>query len=103
MQLSMAYGRGMQTAEVADERVIEEIKLPSRDGIQDLAAALDQSLANPIGPGLADVIQAGDHVALMTVDFTRPNPSFMLGELGKRIEDLGATYQIIIGLGTTGP
>ncbi len=103
MQLTMAYGRGNQTAEVADERIIEEIALPSRDGIEDLAAALDQSLANPIGPGLEDVIQAGDHVALMTVDFTRPNPSFMLGELVRRIEDLGATYQIIIGLGNHRP
>ena len=73
MQLKMAYGRGTQTAEVADERVIEEIKLPSRDGIEDLPAALAEALAIPIGPALEDVIGAGDRVALMTVDFTRPN------------------------------
>lgn len=99
MELRFAYGRGEQTVEVADGRVLEEIALPSPQGIEDVPAALEQALANPIGCGLSDVIRPGDCVAVMTVDFTRPNPAPMLWPLIERIEALGAHPQIIIGLG----
>ena len=103
MQLRFKYGRTEQVADVADERVIGQIRMPSREGVGDVAVALDQALSSPIGPALADVIKPGDHVALMTVDFTRPNPSQMLWPLAERIESLGASYQIVIGLGNHRP
>lgn len=103
MQLRFKYGRTEQVADVADERVIGQIRMPSREGVGDVAAALDHALNSPIGPALADVIKPGDHVALMTVDFTRPNPSQMLWPLAERIESLGASYQIVIGLGNHRP
>ncbi|MEA3399678.1 MAG: nickel-dependent lactate racemase [Armatimonadota bacterium] len=99
MELRFAYGRGEQTAEVADQRVIEQIRLPSPKGIEDIEAALAEALDDPIGPPLEEIVRPGDRVALMTVDFTRPNPSPMLWPLAERIEDLGATCEIVIGLG----
>ncbi len=103
MELRFAYGHGEQVAEVAGERVIEEIRLPSVEGIEDIPAALDAALAGPAGPPLEQVIAPGDHVAVMTVDFTRPNPSPMLWPLIERIESLGASTQIVIGLGNHRP
>ncbi|MCD6359236.1 MAG: nickel-dependent lactate racemase [Armatimonadetes bacterium] len=103
MQLRFAYGRGEQPAEVADERVIEQIALPSPEGVEDVSAALEDSLDHPVGPRLDEVIAAGDHVAVMTVDFTRPNPSSILWHLIERIEDLGASWEIVIGLGNHRP
>ncbi len=103
MELRFSYGRGEQSIDVADERVIEEIALPSVEGIEDVPAALNAALADPVGPPLEKIIERGDHVALMTVDFTRPNPTPMLWQLAKRIEALGATYQIVIGLGNHRP
>ncbi len=103
MDLSFAYGRDQLSVEVADERVLEEIALPSPEGIQDLDVALSDALANPVGPALDEVISPGDRVALMTVDFTRPNPSPLLWPLAERIEELGASYEIIIGLGNHRP
>ncbi len=103
MQLRFKYGRTEQVADVADERVIEQIHLPSREGVGEVESALDDALANPIGPALEDVVEAGDRVALMTVDFTRPNPSPMLWPLAERIEHLGAEYEIVIGLGNHRP
>ncbi|MGD9495382.1 MAG: nickel-dependent lactate racemase [Armatimonadota bacterium] len=103
MELRFAYGRGEQTVEVADERVVEEIRLPSAEGIEDVPAALDAALASPVGPPLEQVIAAGDRVAVMTVDFTRPNPSPMLWPLIERIEALGASAQIVVGLGNHRP
>ncbi len=100
MELRFKYGQTEQVATVPDERVIEQIHLPSREGVGDIEAALDEALANPIGPALEDVIEPGDRVALMTVDFTRPNPSPMLWPLAERIEQLGASYEIVIGLAT---
>lgn len=103
MELRFAYGCGEQTVEVADGRVLEEIALPSPRGIEEVPTALEQALAHPIGCGLRDVIRPGDCVAVMTVDFTRPNPSPMLWPLIERIEALGAKPQIIIGLGNHRP
>ncbi|MFP4250848.1 MAG: lactate racemase domain-containing protein, partial [Armatimonadota bacterium] len=103
MQLRFKYGKTEQAAEVGDERVIGQIRMPSREGIDDIEAALDETLANPIGPALEDVIEPGDRVALMTVDFTRPNPTPMLWPLAERIEHLGAEYEIVIGLGNHRP
>ena len=103
MQLRFAYGRGEQAAEVAGTRVIEEIALPSPEGIEDVPAALAARLDQPVGPSLEQLIGPGDRVALMTVDFTRPNPTPMLWPLVERIEDLGASCQIVIGLGNHRP
>ncbi|MFP3904206.1 MAG: nickel-dependent lactate racemase [Armatimonadota bacterium] len=99
MELRFAYGRGEQTVEVSDDRVIEEMALPSREGIEDIPAALEEAMENPIGPRLDEVIEPGDRVALMTVDFTRPNPSAMLWPLAERIEGLGADWEVLMGLG----
>ncbi len=103
MELRFRYGRSEQAAEVADERLIAEIRMPSREGVADAEAALDEALAQPIGPALRDVIRRGDRVALLTVDFTRPNPTQMLWPLVERIESLGARCEIVIGLGNHRP
>ena len=99
MELRFKYGRTEQIVDVSGERVIEEIALPSPEGIEDIPAALEEAMANPIGPSLEKVIDPGDRVALMTVDFTRPNPSPMLWPLAEIIEGLGAEWEICIGLG----
>ncbi len=103
MELRLAYGRTEQSVEVADERVLEEIRLPSPEGVEDVAAALAEAMDSPIGPPLDEVVRSGDSVALMTVDFTRPNPSPMLWPLIERIESIGASWEIVIGLGNHRP
>ena len=99
MELRFKYGKTEQVVEVADKRVIDEIALPSCEGVEDMEVALQEALEHPIGPGLDEVIDPGDRVALMTVDFTRPNPSPILWPLAERIESLGGHYEIVIGLG----
>lgn len=103
MELRFKYGRTEQVVEVADERLIEEIHLPSPQGIEDVDAALQDALANPVGPPVEEIIDRGDRVALMTVDFTRPNPSPMLWPLAERIASLGGEVEVVIGLGNHRP
>ena len=50
MELRFKYGKTEQFATVPDERVIGQIRMPSREGVGNVEAALDEALANPIGP-----------------------------------------------------
>ena len=86
MHVDLAYGRGLLTIEVPDDRttVIEPTHLP---GLPDVQAALVSALRNPIEtPPLRRLVGRDQTVAISVCDITRPMPSatllpVLLGEL----------------------
>jgi nickel-dependent lactate racemase len=103
MQITVPYGRGLESAEVAAERVLGVAQMEGARPLDDLPGAVQRALDHPVGPPLDEVIHRGDRVLVMTVDHTRPNPSPLLWPLMERLESLGARPEIFIGLGNHRP
>lgn len=99
MELEIRYGQGAQCIELRDDRVLQVAKVPAGAPIEDLPAALEATLAAPVGPSLEEAVRPGDRVLVITVDATRPNPSGLLWPLVERIEAIGAKPEVMIGLG----
>jgi nickel-dependent lactate racemase len=103
MQITVPYGRGIQSAEVAEECLLGVAQMEGACPLADPSRAVQEALDNPCGPALSEVIHRGDRVLVMTVDHTRPNPSPLLWPLMERLEHLGARPEIFIGLGNHRP
>lgn len=89
IEVELPYGRGRLQAHVPKES-LQGILLP-RQGNEgaDEATLLRQALARPIGvPPLRKMVRAGQHVAIVTSDLTRPCPSDRL--LPPVLEELAA-------------
>jgi nickel-dependent lactate racemase len=67
--------------------------------VPDPAEELLFSLADPVGPGLAEVIRPGDRVLLATVDRTRPSPRQLLATMVGALEEVGARVTVIAATG----
>ena len=103
MKIDLKYGTGNVSFEIAKERIVEICEVGSMPPIADAVKALRDAMADPLGAGLADVVKKGDRVLLLTVDFTRPSPRELMGPVIEEIESIGATVDIMIGLGNHRP
>lgn len=99
MDIKLKYGKGEVSFEVEDRRLVEIADVTPMPAIGDARSALAEAMESPLGPRLNDVVGDGDRVLLMTVDFTRPSPRPLLGTVVEEIESLGATVDIMVGLG----
>lgn len=76
MNIKVGYGKGFQTVEIPEEKIIEildtneiEIKLTGEEEVI-------RSIENPIGTKrLKDIVTEGEKVVIVTSDITRPVPS----------------------------
>jgi len=78
MRVKLAYGRGGMTVNMPDNRttVLEPLFMPS---IPDQAASIYHALVHPIqSRPLRECIAAGDTVAIVVCDVTRPMPSSLV-------------------------
>lgn len=105
MKITLPYGKGMLTVNVPGTavRVIEPRCLP---GLSDEAEAFREALRAPIASRpLRDIIGAGDRVAVVIPDGTRPFPSRrILPWLFAELAHVPAgQFRIIIGTGSHRP
>jgi nickel-dependent lactate racemase len=74
MQIQLKYGRGSLDVEVPDDATV--VWPQETAGLADERAALTQALRQPLGtPPLRELAGAGDRVAVVFSDITRPMPS----------------------------
>lgn len=103
MKYELGIGHTMQTVEIPDQ-MRQEVLLPNAVSC-DLTgeAAVRKALHDPIGgPGLGQIVKAGEKVAVITSDITRPMPTWLvmpalLDELykaGVRAEDVTLVFAL---------
>lgn len=69
---SVNYGRGVQSVELEEEKVLQILQSNSDTHIEDVRAAVFEAIRNPVGSApLKDVIHAGDKVCILVSDITR--------------------------------
>lgn len=72
MKYTMAYGKGEVAFDLPAERVKKVLKMAKLEPLADPEAAIREALAKPIdSPPLADLVQAGERVAIIVNDTTR--------------------------------
>lgn len=105
MKLKFGYGTGMQTVEVPEENLLAELHANEMTHEHHGEEAVQYALAHPIGsPKLQELAKAGQKIAIVTSDISRPLPSYqvlphVLDELhaaGVRKEDI----TVVFGLGS---
>ena len=77
MKLEFGYGTGVQTVEVPEKNLLAVLESNPVDHERRGEEAVKYALAHPIGaPLLREVVQAGQRVAIVTSDISRPLPSY---------------------------
>ena len=105
MKLEFGYGSGVQTVEVPEENLLAVLESNPKEHLRRGEEAVRYALANPIGaPLLRNIVKAGQKVAIVTSDISRPLPSYdvlpaVLDELyagGAKAEDI----TVVLALGS---
>ena len=105
MKLEFGYGSGVQTVEVPEENLLAVLESNPKEHLRRGEEAVRYALANPIGaPLLRNIVKAGQKIAIVTSDISRPLPSYdvlpaVLDELyagGAKAEDI----TVVLALGS---
>jgi nickel-dependent lactate racemase len=98
-KLAIPYSQEQQTVEIATAHSVT-LAIPPEPIVAaaDAIAAVQEALANPIGsPPLSQLVRAGQKVAIVVSDFTRPTPSgLILGPVLAELHSAGIIKQNII-------
>ena len=103
MKLTFGFGTGVQEVEVPEKNLIGELHANAVPLGLTGAAEVERALREPIGsPRLRDLVHAGETVAIVTSDITRPMPTAkvmpaLLDELyagGVRPEDITLVFAL---------
>ncbi len=103
MDIKLRYGKGKVSFSLPDKRLIEIAEPKPMPFLSEPVKALAKAMENPIGPKLTDVVKRGDKVLLLTVDFTRPSPKELMEPVIGGIQSIGASVDIMVGLGNHRP
>ncbi len=77
MKLRFGFGTGFQEVEVPEQNFIGELHANEVPVGVTGEAEVERALKNPIGtPRLKDIVHAGETVAIITSDVTRPMPTY---------------------------
>ena len=77
MRMEFGYGKGTQTVEIPDQNLIAVLTANEMEHERRGADAVDYALEHPIGARkLREVAKAGQKVAVITSDISRPLPSY---------------------------
>ena len=105
MKLEFGYGSGVQTVEVSERNLLAVLESNPKEHLRRGEEAVRYALANPIGaPLLRNIVKAGQKIAIVTSDISRPLPSYdvlpaVLDELyagGAKAEDI----TVVLALGS---
>lgn len=103
MKLELGIGSRLQQVEIPDH-CVQQVLLPN-DVKRELTGEdeVRRALANPVGtPALKEIVKAGETVAIVTSDITRPMPTYKvmpalldeLYEAGIRAEDITLVFAL---------
>ena len=71
-KFTFGYGNTVMEVELPEKRILHEIEGRPAAAIEDVPAAVQAALRNPIGtPPLKEVVKAGETVAIVVSDITR--------------------------------
>jgi len=101
--IDLKYGKGKVSFDIAQERLIGIIEPNPQPALHDVNKSLSQAMENCYGPRFEDVIRNGNRVLILTVDITRPSPRALVNIIERRLKDLGAKAEVIVGLGMHRP
>lgn len=77
MKLSFGFGNGVQEVELPEENLIAVLTANEMEHERRGEEAVRYALAHPIGKGLLrDEVHAGEKIAIITSDISRPLPSY---------------------------
>ena len=77
MKLEFGYGKGVQTVEVAEKNLLAVLQSNPMEHARRGQDAVRYALENPIGSArLRELVQAGQKIAIVTSDISRPLPSY---------------------------
>ena len=105
MKLEFGYGSGVRTVEVSERNLLAVLESNPKEHLRRGEEAVRYALANPIGaPLLRNIVKAGQKIAIVTSDISRPLPSYdvlpaVLDELyagGAKAEDI----TVVLALGS---
>lgn len=103
LKIELGYGKTFQTIEVDDRDLLGVLRAAGASAASDGEAEVSRALNDPISsPCLRDIVKAGERVAIITSDATRPTPSAkiippILRELeagGVRMEDVEVVFAL---------
>jgi len=79
MKLEFGYGTGVQTVEVPQENLLAVLQANEMDHPRRGQEAVRYALDNPIGtPRLGELVKAGQKIAIVTSDISRPMPTYQV-------------------------
>ena len=100
MRYDVQYGAGTLSLEVAQQRVVGVLAPKEAKRIENVEAAVEQSLREPYASEPLEALLQGKRTALIiTVDYTRPSPTPMLLPIIELCESQGVTPSVIIATG----
>ena len=103
MKIELGFGSGVQSVELPDKNVLAVLEANTVEYALTGEDEVRRALQNPIAaPPLREVVRAGETVAIVTSDITRPCPTWkmlppVLEELfaaGIRAEDITVTFAL---------
>ena len=73
------YGKTEVCARIPTRNFLGSIEPKQKNGVEDSRSEIERALNNPIGTKkLSDIAKAGDKVAIVVNDATRPTPSHLM-------------------------
>lgn len=108
VEVWLPYGETQVPVRIPDENMLGIVEPREKPGAQDPKAEIRRALENPIGTKrLRDTAKAGNRVAIVVEDITRPSPSYLmvppildeLNQVDVKDEDI----TVIFGCGTHRP
>ena len=103
MKLTFGFGTGVQTVEIPEQNLLGILRAKEITVQETETQMLCNALEHPIGtPRLRDVVKAGEKIAIITSDITRPMPTYkimpaLLDELyaaGVRRQDITLVFAL---------
>ena len=103
MQMELGFGAGVQRVEIPEKNLLGVLTPNPVEKALTGEAEVRRALENPIGtPALKDIVKAGEKIAVITSDITRPMPTYkvmpaLLDELyaaGVKAEDITLVFAL---------
>lgn len=104
MKFDLKYGQGKRRIEITEKNILGEILPGKCKVVEDAVAEVIESLSNPIkSDRLAEKVNPGDRVVILTSDISRPAPSnILLPPIVNELNESGVddkNIKVIFGLG----
>ena len=99
-RIAIEYGQGTLELDVPDKQLVGVVQPASPTPLDDVEAAVRESLRSPIGRDpLPKVLRQGKTALILTVDSSRPSPAPLLEPILDEYDKLGVEATVCIAIG----